>query len=65
MLLSQMQAKPTKNCYIRTEMNENSAYLSTKIVHKPYLGELRQISEHPSYQNRSMHYAFNTFYLNQ
>jgi hypothetical protein len=40
MLLGQMQAKPTKNCYIRTEMNENSAYLSTKIVHKPYLGEL-------------------------
>ena len=38
-----MQAKPTKNCYVRTEMNENSAYLSTKIVHKPYLGEFQQI----------------------
>jgi len=55
MLLGQMQAKPTKNCYVRTEMNENSAYLSTKIVHKPYLGELRQIRDLPNRHDHSMH----------
>jgi len=31
-----------KGC-IRTKMSKNGAYLSTKIVHKPYLGEFQPI----------------------
>jgi hypothetical protein len=40
MLLGSKQAKPGKKCSICTKMNENGAYLSTKIGRKPYFGEL-------------------------